>query len=70
MPSAGGEGGTIFRRRRALDPGGAQERDGRIAVGDVEDPASHGYFRRSTARCSCCLFILERPSMPIRLASL
>ena len=28
------------------------------------------YFLRSTARCSCALFMRERPSMPIRLASL
>jgi hypothetical protein len=28
------------------------------------------YFRRSTARWSCALFMCERPSMPIRLASL
>jgi hypothetical protein len=31
--------------------------------------ASH-YFLPSTARWSCCLFILERPRMFIRLASL
>jgi hypothetical protein len=27
------------------------------------------YFRPSTARCSCCLFICERPLTPIRFAS-
>ena len=29
-----------------------------------------GYLRRSTARCSCCLLIRERPEIPIRFASL
>ena len=28
------------------------------------------YFRASTARCSCCLFMRERPEIPIRFASL
>ena len=28
------------------------------------------YFFRSTARCSCALFILERPEMFMRFASL
>src|SRR5215207_8360869 len=36
----------------------------RVAKGGVS------YFRRSTARWSCCLFIFERPEMFIRLASL
>ena len=31
--------------------------------------ASRGYFRRSTARCSCSFVIFERPSMPMCFAS-
>jgi hypothetical protein len=49
----------------------AEEEDGGVPVGDVEDAAGRRfYFLRSTARSSCCLFILERPSMPSFLASL
>ena len=42
---------------------------GAANIASAVRPAGADHFLRSTARC-CCLFILERPSMPIRLASL
>jgi hypothetical protein len=59
------------REDLALDAVGTEDGDGSVPARDVEDAAALGiYFLRSTARCSCCLVILERPSMPMRLASL
>ena len=43
---------------------------GAANIASAVRPAGADHFLRSTARCNCCLFILERPSMPIRLASL
>jgi hypothetical protein len=58
-----------------------QEVDDRLAILDPEGDVVQGlrlhgarlathYFLASTARCSCCLFIPERPGTFLRLASL
>ena len=62
----------LDRERRHLRRGRRpRARRGRAsAASRSEDSRSdHVYFRRSTARCSCALFIFERPSMPMSLAS-
>ena len=43
---------------------------GAANIASAVRPAGADHFLRSTARCSCCFVIFERPSMPIRLASL